>query len=119
MCLADPVGKTPLDADIRKQQAQVKVFAGQAQYWLQAGRGWVRKARMTTDPGFYLNVDACVEMALKIEPNRADALALRGLALMNGHQFSEAKALATKNSTKRTAEFGRVGHSQRCPTGTG
>ncbi len=94
LCLADPVGNTPLDTDIRKQQAQVKMFAGQAQYWLQTGRGWVRKARITTDPGFYLNVDACVETALKIEPNRPDALALRGLALMNGHQFGEAKALA-------------------------
>lgn len=94
LCLADPVGNTPLDGDIRKHQARVKVFAGQSQYWLQAGRDWVRKARITVDPGFYLNVDACVEMALKIEPGRLDALALRGLALMNGHQFSEAKAVA-------------------------
>jgi len=95
LCLADPVGNTPLDADIRKQQAQVKALVGQAQYWLQTGRGWVRKARITVDPGFYLNVDACVERALKIEPNRTDALALRGLALMNGHRFSEAKTLVS------------------------
>jgi tetratricopeptide (TPR) repeat protein len=95
-CLADPVGNTPLDADIRKHQKQINAYTEPTQYWLQLGRDWVRKARIASDPGFYINVDACVEMALKIEPDRSEALGLHGLALMNGHKFSEAKAVATR-----------------------
>jgi len=54
----------------------------------------VRKARLSADPGFYINVDACVNAALAISPRNRSALQLRSLALMNDHRFSAARDVA-------------------------
>jgi tetratricopeptide (TPR) repeat protein len=58
------------------------------------GWGWVRKARVSTDPGFYLNVEACADAALQLSADDTIALQLRGLSLMNGHRFAEARDVA-------------------------
>jgi tetratricopeptide (TPR) repeat protein len=63
--------------------------------WVVLGRGWVRKARETNDPGFYLNADACADIALDLAPDDKMALDLRGLVLLNQHRFEEARALAS------------------------
>ena len=59
-----------------------------------AGLAWMRKARLSSDPGFYLNVQACADLALALAPEHARALELRGQALMNMHEFDKARVLA-------------------------
>jgi tetratricopeptide (TPR) repeat protein len=64
--------------------------------WVMLGRAWVRKARESNDPGFYLNADACAGVVLERNPDHSLALDLRGLVLLNGHRFAEARDLAAK-----------------------
>lgn len=94
LCLADPHDDSPLDVQLRTSQRQARALPGDPYGWVLLGRTWVRKARSTSDPGFYLNVNGCVEMALRAAPGYRAALNLRGLALMNDHKFTEALAVA-------------------------
>src|SRR5438128_4261828 len=63
---------------------------------VRSGWQWVRRARVTVDPGFYVNVEACADEALRISPDDAAALELRALVRMNNHQFREAKVEVEK-----------------------
>jgi tetratricopeptide (TPR) repeat protein len=100
LCLADPHGTTPLDIEIRVTQRQVRSLSQNPDAWALAGRAWVRKARLTADPGFYVNAAGCIDAALRIAPGNLAALALRGLALMNDHKFAEARQVAEDILTK-------------------
>jgi tetratricopeptide (TPR) repeat protein len=95
LCLAEPGGAgRDADRDLRAAQDRARRRPMRADEWVAAGSQWVRTARRTADPGFYLNVDGCARVALQNEPAFSPALALRGLALMNDHRFEEARALA-------------------------
>jgi tetratricopeptide (TPR) repeat protein len=72
--------------------------------WIRLGYAWVRKARASGDPGFYLNADACASIVLEREPENALALGLRGLVLLNGHKFQEALELAKKIVSKHAED---------------
>ncbi len=65
-------------------------------YWILLGRAWVRKARESSDPGFYVNANACAEVALEVSPDDKLAYDLQGLVLLNDHKFREAVDLANK-----------------------
>ena len=62
--------------------------------YLLLGRAWVRKARESADPGFYLHAGACAELLLARTPSHTGALNLKGLVLMNQHEFQKARELA-------------------------
>ncbi len=94
LCLADPTGQSEIDAGLRSAQSGATKFPAQAGRWVAIGREWVRKARLSADPGFYLNVDGCAKEALTLEPDALAALELRSLVLMNDHLFEQARALA-------------------------
>jgi tetratricopeptide (TPR) repeat protein len=94
LCLATVAGDTQVEQGLRRAQAMARQLPDHAEYWVAAGRGWVRKARLSADPGFYLNVDGCAGEALQANPEFVPALELRGLVLMNNHQFESARALA-------------------------
>ena len=94
VCLADPAGDTDTDRDVRSQQKRVGERPAKPDEWVLAGRNWVRKARHASDPGFYVNADACAAVAIELEPDYAPAQELRGLVLMNEHKFEEARRLA-------------------------
>lgn len=94
MCLADPDGGLPIDQTIREQQRRARELAGRPEAWILVGRGWVRKARRSSDSGFYLNVEGCATAALQVAPGHTSALGLRALALMNNHAFDGARATA-------------------------
>lgn len=91
-CLGDGAGDATLGPGIREQKRAGELLSKPAA-WVELGRQWVRKARRSSDPGFYLNAEACAEVALGIEPGFAQALELRGLALMNDHEFEQAQQL--------------------------
>jgi tetratricopeptide (TPR) repeat protein len=62
--------------------------------WIALGEGWVRKARETSDPGYYAHANACVNIALQISPGDRLALNLKALVLLNNHKFKEAREVA-------------------------
>jgi tetratricopeptide (TPR) repeat protein len=94
LCLADVRGGSPLEMSLKQAQAAARQLPNRSAFWVAAGRGWVRKARLSADPGFYVNVDGCAAEALVAEPGYVPALELRSLVLMNNHQFESARILA-------------------------
>jgi len=96
LALASSQGGSRINNLIIQAQGQAKLNPGKIDPWIILGRLWVRKARETTDPGFYLNANACADVALEIVPDDRLALGLRGLVLLNDHKFEEARALSQK-----------------------
>jgi tetratricopeptide (TPR) repeat protein len=94
LCLATVVGDTSVEHGLQRAQAMARQLPDHPEYWVAAGRGWIRKARLSADPGFYVNVDGCASEALQAKPDFVPALELRSLVLMNNHQFESARALA-------------------------
>jgi Flp pilus assembly protein TadD len=94
LCTADPGGSSFTDQDIRTASAIIEKIPTKIDAWVLAGRAWVKKARITVDPGFYLHADRCADGALALQKDFAPALQLKALALLNDHRFEEARALA-------------------------
>ena len=104
LALADSRGSEPIDREIAALQRAAQSLPRKVDPWVLLGRAWIRKARQTSDPGYHLNANACVDLALDIEPEVAVALNLRGLVLLDGHRFEEARALAQSMLEKRRDE---------------
>ncbi len=100
LCLADPGGSSLVDKQLRVLQAGVRKLKAKSDGWVLVGRHWVRKARLASDPGFYVHVEGCATAALDLEPGLVPALELRGLVLMNDHKFEEARQLAEEVLTR-------------------
>jgi tetratricopeptide (TPR) repeat protein len=94
LCLASTGGNSTVELALAHVQSAVRQQPQRPDLWIAVGRGWVRQARLTTDPGFYVNVDACASEALLVNPGFVPALELRSLVLMNNHQFESARVLA-------------------------
>src|SRR5262245_15636307 len=91
LCLAEATGTPVVDRALREAQRGARALPQSTDGWVGAGRQWVRKARLASDPGFYVHVAACADAALTVESGFRPALELRGLALMNDHRFAEAR----------------------------
>jgi tetratricopeptide (TPR) repeat protein len=96
VALATTRGSAPIDVALAALRASAERQPDRVDPWILLGRAWVRKAREATVPGFYVNADACAEVALAIAPGDRLALDLRALVLLNDHRFEEARALAEK-----------------------
>jgi len=96
MCLTEPAGASSIDDAIRVAQTRARRLPTKSEEWVRVGWGWVRKARLSTDPGFYVNVASCADEALRVSPDDTAAHELRALVLMNGHRFEEARQEAEK-----------------------
>jgi len=96
LALAPSTGNTQADKSVTETQKLVRENRAKDDNWILLGRAWVRKARESADPGFYLNADACAQIVLERSPDQKLALDLRGLVLLNGHKFDEARALAVQ-----------------------
>lgn len=96
LALQELDGASRADAAVREAQRAARAAPKKHDGWVLLGRAWVRKARESGDPGFYLNADACASIVLAEDPGHALALDLRGLVMLNGHRFEEARALAAR-----------------------
>lgn len=96
LALAPTAGSTPVDKLLVQQQEMVRRNPSKLDNWIELGQTWVRKARGSGDPGFYLNADACASIALTLSPDDRFALGLKTLVLLNDHRFTEARNLALK-----------------------
>jgi tetratricopeptide (TPR) repeat protein len=100
LALASSNGATHADKSVTDAQKAVRENRAKDDLWILLGRAWVRKARESADPGFYLNADACAQVVLERSPDQKLALDLRGLVLLNGHKFDEARALAVQVTSR-------------------
>ncbi|GAC1393969.1 MAG: hypothetical protein NVSMB47_02220 [Polyangiales bacterium] len=94
LALAPPVGMSKVDQQIVQRQTMLQRAPNTTAEWIILGELWVRKAREAADPGFYLNAQACADVALSIEPSNRLALDLRAMVLLNDHKFEEARKLS-------------------------
>jgi tetratricopeptide (TPR) repeat protein len=81
----------------RRILALSKLAAAQprrADVFVELGRTWAKKARESSDPGYYVNADACVDVALDLSPDDKGALDLRAMVLLNAHEFRRARDVA-------------------------
>jgi tetratricopeptide (TPR) repeat protein len=100
LALASLTGTNLADKSVTELQKNVRSNPAKDDVWVMLGRAWVRKARESADPGFYLNADACADVVLTRNADDRLALDLRGLVLLNGHKFEEARALAVQITTR-------------------
>jgi tetratricopeptide (TPR) repeat protein len=96
ICLAEVAGMAPSADGMRADQNRARTLPTSPEAWARVARRWVRKARLSGDPGFYVNVASCVDEALRLAPDDGAALALRGIVLMNAHRFADAEQQAEK-----------------------
>jgi tetratricopeptide (TPR) repeat protein len=96
LALQRPASGLAADGYVLEQQRKLDQLPKKHDLWILLGQAWIRMARETADPGYYLNADACADVALALEPGSSLANDLHAIVLMNGHRFSEAKQLAEK-----------------------
>lgn len=94
LALSGSTGGSRLDAEIGALVGRARRQPQKLTNWIELGRSYVEKARAASDPGYYLNADACAELALGITPEDPLALDLRALVLLNDHEFEKAKRLS-------------------------
>lgn len=85
-----------MDSGVRAAQEVVRRIPDNPAHWVVVGQQWVRKARLASDAGYYLNVEGCTDVALMVQADFVPALALRGLSHMNAHRFEAARQIAGK-----------------------
>lgn len=96
ICLGGASGTAAIDGAIRASQARARALPTRPESWVRVGWDWVRKARLSADPGFYVNVASCADEALRLSPDDTGALALRGVVSMNDHRFDDARREAER-----------------------
>jgi tetratricopeptide (TPR) repeat protein len=94
LALAATKENAPVDRRLADLSKVARVEPRKLETWILLGRAWVWKARESSDPGYYLNANACADVALGLSPGNALALGLRALVLLNDHKFAEARDLA-------------------------
>jgi tetratricopeptide (TPR) repeat protein len=94
LALAAVNGSSPSERRLLELVKRVKARPQADDGWILLGRAWVRHARESSDPGYYLHAQACADVILERSPANLAAQNLRGFVLLNQHEFSLAKAAA-------------------------
>ncbi len=94
LALSKAEGSGPIDLEIQRLQKSLEAHPDVSDTWVRLGHSWVRKARTSSDPGYYLNAKACADVALDLMPSNRAATNLVGIVLVNEHKFDEARDLA-------------------------
>lgn len=109
LAMAPPGGKAAVDVTIEQHQKRLKVQPDRLDSWVLLGRAWVRKARESGDPGYYVHADACADRALALDPESGLAFGLRAQVRLNEHKFGEARGLAERVLAKRSDDLVALG----------
>ena len=99
-----PINK-PIDQEIADQQALIVSGSSSQATFERLGWTFVKKARLSFDPGFYKLAEQCAACMEAQGSTRADMLLLRAHVLQSLHRFSEAEAAARKLVTLREFPF--------------
>jgi tetratricopeptide (TPR) repeat protein len=109
LALSDPEGNQPVDIEIRQLQKGLGSPSELTDTWVLLGRLWVRKARGSSDPGYYLYAKASADVALELAPSNRAATDLIGIVLVNQHKFDEARDLAQQILQKQPMDLMALG----------
>ena len=63
LALAETGGTAAVDTALAAMRGAAVKNPRKADLWIALGRAWIRKARESSDPGFYLHADACARIA--------------------------------------------------------
>ncbi|WP_437754126.1 tetratricopeptide repeat protein [Sorangium sp. So ce1389] len=95
LALAAPAGASPIDREIEALSRRLERAPGGADLWSALGHAWIRKARASGDPSLHDDrAGACAELALALAGDDRASLNLRGLVLLHGGRFAEARDAA-------------------------
>ena len=94
LALAETHGTAPVDTALAALRGAATKNPRKADLWIGLGRAWIRKARESSDPGYYVHADACARIALELEPANRLAQDLHAMVLLNDHKFEEARQAA-------------------------
>jgi tetratricopeptide (TPR) repeat protein len=89
-------GDSAVDRQLRMLQGRAQSNPGRVRTWIELAQGFVRKARESADPGFYVNAEDAVQRALHIDPADLNAIQVQGLIMMQDHRFREVRELAQR-----------------------
>jgi len=111
VAVAPHSGEAPIDQEIARLQGEARNSAEPSGVLERLGWSFVRKARMSFDPGFYKLAESCAACIETRRPGDADALLLRGHALDSLHRFKEAEAIGRELVARRGlhVDFGLLG----------
>jgi tetratricopeptide (TPR) repeat protein len=96
LAMADPGGTTPVDTEVKHAQSWVLRMPRSTDKLVLLGRAWVKKARHSADPGYYLHAKAAADLAFEIDPESSLAFELLAQVLLNNHEFEEARSVAER-----------------------
>jgi tetratricopeptide (TPR) repeat protein len=126
ICAATSPGSSAVDRALALGRDHATKAPDSVDVWLTLGADWVRKARETFDPGFYVNATACADAALSLSPENTMAENLRAFSQLNDHRFGAARDTASsvlaRDGANVTAwgtlsdaelELGNVGEAER------
>jgi tetratricopeptide (TPR) repeat protein len=94
LCLSLVDGDSKIDTLIKQQIQQIHHIPSKPKNWVELGNTWIKKSKLTHDPGFYLHAQECADYALKRDNQYIPAKELQVQVFLNNHQFSEARDLA-------------------------
>ncbi|MET0596170.1 MAG: hypothetical protein ABW133_25970, partial [Polyangiaceae bacterium] len=85
---------TPIDRRIGALAKLATAHPRRGDLYIELGHAWIQKARESSDPGYFIQANACADVALDVAADDKRALDLRALVLLNDHKFREARDLA-------------------------
>jgi tetratricopeptide (TPR) repeat protein len=94
LALAEVRGSSRAERRIQALVHRVRALPSSDDGFIMLGRAWVRRARESSDPGYYLHAEACADVVLERSPANLAAKNLRGLVELNRHEFARARATA-------------------------
>ncbi len=86
---------TPAEIGIRKAQEQIAKQPNHVSYYSSLAMAYARRARETSDVGYYAKAEETLDRSFKIEPDNFEALKVRCWLLLGRHEFAKALVAAT------------------------
>ena len=105
LVLASLRGSKPIDQEIADQQALILRDSSSRATLERLGWTFVKKARLSFDPGFYKLAEQCAACMETQGTTGPEMLLLRAHALQSLHRFADAEAVARKLVTLREFPF--------------
>ena len=111
IALAPHQGDEPIDREIKQLQDQVRTGKQRPDKIKRLGWAFVRKARLSFDPGYYKLAEQCALSVESENPKDPDALLLHGHILDSLHKFREAECVARNLAKYRNQapDYGLLG----------
>lgn len=111
IALVPQKGDELIDSEIRNLQEEARSKRQPPEVMKRLGWAFVRKARLSYDPGYYKLAEQCALAVEFLRADDSDALLLQGHILQSLHKFKEAESIARKlvNVRRDPADQGLLG----------